>query len=164
MKFCTNCGKQLEDYAAFCSECGLKQEAQEPKASEQTFAQPASEPIIEPQATTAPQPEAMEGTPVLPSATLKGKIMGFVSFGLSVFGAFFSSLTFLLALAMDDEPAILAITYSIMFIVCPILGIVFSGIAQRENNTMVFPKLGKILGIVATALFGLSFILAIPSL
>lgn len=164
MKFCTNCGKQLEDYAAFCSECGLKQEAQEPKVSEQTTAQPAQEQAFAPQPPVTPQPEVLEGTVVFPETTIKGKVMGFVSFGLSVFGAFFSSLTFLLALAMDDEPAILAVTYSIMFIVCPILGIVFSGIAQRENNTMVFPKLGKILGIVATALFGLSFIIAATSL
>lgn len=162
MKFCTNCGKQLEDYAVFCSECGLKQEAK------QAAPQATAEPNIESQAPTAPQPEVIEGTVDLPPATLKGKIMGFVSFGLSVFGAFISTITFFAAVAAvdswDEEPAIIALVYSIMFIVCPILGIVFSGIAQRENNTMVFPKLGKILGIVATALFGLSFIIAATSL
>lgn len=145
MKFCSNCGKQLDDASIFCSDCGTKQEVAAPQQ---------------------PQAESMDYS--VPAPSVKGKVMGFVSLGLSAFGLFFSTITFFLSLvALDswsEEPAILAITYAILFIVCPILGLVFSGIASNENNTTVFPKLGKIFGIIATILFGLSFILAVSSL
>lgn len=173
MKFCFNCGKQLEDSSVFCSECGAKQQIAKPAQEAPAQEAPAQEaPIGEAPDQQAPVQEVLQAQPAQEArveVSTKGKVMGFVSFGLAVFGLFFSTITFFLALSAVDSyfaegPASVAIVYSIIFIITSILGMVFSGIAQREGNTAVFARLGKIFGIIGTVLFGLSFIIAIGAL
>ncbi len=63
MKFCTNCGTQLDDDAKFCHSCGT--------ATAPTAAQPAVEPAAE-QAATQPVPE-QAAAPAQPAPQKKGK-------------------------------------------------------------------------------------------
>lgn len=59
MKYCTNCGTQLEDNVSFCPNCGTPVNAQPAQPAQTVYTQPAPQPA--PQAQTiyaqpAPQP------------------------------------------------------------------------------------------------------------
>ncbi len=63
MKFCNQCGAQLEDDMLFCNMCGAKQEAA-PVAPAAPEAAPAPEPVV-----PAPEPVAPEAIPAIEPAS-----------------------------------------------------------------------------------------------
>ena len=66
MKFCTNCGTQLDDGAKFCTECGQKVEQVPLPVTERVVAVPVAEPEA-----VAPAVEPVEAEPVMePVATV----------------------------------------------------------------------------------------------
>ncbi len=139
MKFCSHCGKQLDDDAAFCSACGANQ------------LQATAQSVF---CTTQKQ-----------ETSGKGKALGITSFCLSLFSFLCSIITFcggIDALGYwEYEEAAAAIGIVVAVIACPILSLVFSNMSQEENNKAVLPKLGKVFGIISIILLLISLLLSI---
>ena len=81
MKFCTKCGKELEEGALFCANCGAEVAAE------------AAEPVVEPIA-----PVEAQNTYEKPEAPKDGK-----SFGFALLGFFFPLIGLILWLVWKDS-------------------------------------------------------------
>ena len=152
MKFCINCGAQLEDDAKFCTACGQPVEASAPApapaptfvapdpapASTQTFTSPAPTPTY-----TAPTYAAP--TPVAPVNNGIKKPLIALIFGASGLG------TFWLSFLPYGFWGILALGLSVV-------GFVFGILAKKSNPGSKMAKLGFIFGLIGMIL---AFILTI---
>ena len=153
-KFCSNCGAALTAGAAFCGNCGTKIEQ---AAAPVTPVAPVAP--VQPAQYTVYQPATQE-------VQTKSKIFGFIGFGLAIFGMLMSFICFINAVTALDysyysmyEELSTTLGLSVMFIPASIIGLIFSKNSRNEGFTSAITKVGQILGLISTILFGLvSFI------
>ena len=115
MKYCTNCGKELEDNAAFCTECGAAQAAPRQEAPQAAPQETPAEPVYSAQPQTPPpasyqqpsyqqpvyqqnQPPYQQQAPYQPAAPVDSG-----SFGWAVLGFFFPIVGLILFLVWKDQ-------------------------------------------------------------
>ena len=142
----------------------------QPAYTEQPYAQPVQpayteQPYAQP---TYQQPVYQQPAPVQPASTAS-KIMGPIGFGLGLTGFVFGIIVFFMTVGYmgsyyyDDELAS-AFGMAFAFIGFAIAGIILSGKARSGGNLSALPKLGKVFGIIGTALCGLDMLLALIGL
>lgn len=144
MKYCVSCGKPMEDTAAFCGACGTKAE---------TVAAPAvpvqaETPSVTPVVTDAPKPRRNVKSMVF-------SIIGVALGGVSLLWAFLCLLTCWV-------PGV-GFAYSLLGFMYAVPGIIFSCLSKAEADRGR-AKAGKIMNIIAMALFGVAFVLSILAL
>ena len=139
MKFCTNCGAQLEDDAKFCTSCGSSVEAAAPAPA------PAPTPtFVAPNQSAAPAPTYTAPTYAAPTPTvqpnngIRNPLIAIIT-GASGLGTFWLSfLPFgfwgLISLAISA------------------VGFIFGLLSKKSNPGSKMGKLGFIFGIIGMAL------------
>ncbi|MBR3004369.1 MAG: zinc-ribbon domain-containing protein [Lachnospiraceae bacterium] len=136
MKFCTNCGAQLEDDAKFCTSCGSPVEAAAPAKAPAPAPTPT---FVAPNPTPAPAPTYAAPTPTVqpangiakPLVALLGGAVGLGTFWLSFlpFG-FWGIISFCIS----------------------VVGFIFGLLSKKSNPGSKMGKLGFIFGIIGMAL------------
>lgn len=165
-KFCSNCGAALTAGAAFCGNCGTKIEQ---AAAPVTPVAPVApvEPVAPVQPIAPVQPaQYTVYQPATQEVQTKSKIFGFIGFGLAIFGMLMSFICFINAVTALDysyysmyEELSTTLGLSVIFIPASIIGLIFSKNSRNEGFTSAITKVGQILGLISTILFGLvSFI------
>lgn len=183
MKYCSNCGKELQDTDAFCGNCGTKSEIQPaPQPAPQQAPQQAPQPA--PQAATQQAPTYMyeqatqqqvplyqqmpmyeqptyteqvyEATPVEAPLSVKEKVLSIIGMVLGIVSLVWAFLTLLLAFAAP----ILGISYSIVGYMYAIPGMILSSIGGKSGNSKK-ANIGKVFSLICLILFGVLFILSI---
>ena len=150
MKYCSNCGTQLEDDARFCTNCGSSYTepvvAEESPAAEAAAPLPTPEPV--PETPTSEQEYYYETRePVSKGKSITGLVFGAVGLGLSWLGLL--SLFGLISTAL-----------------C-IVGLIVSGSAYRETGSKmarigrILALIGLIVSVVLTVIFTILYIAAI---
>ena len=163
MKYCSNCGQALEDTVVFCHNCGARQGETAPAQNAvqppvQNYVQPPVQNYVQQPMYTPEQPK---------TSGVKGKVLGGIGFGLSLFGFIMSLICFVISIsAIDagweaDELAGVSIGYTLVFIACSIIGMIFSGKAREDGNFSALSTMAKVFGIIGTILFGLAFFFAL---
>lgn len=135
MKYCSSCGKPMEDNAAFCGACGAPAEA---------VAAPVAAPVV----ADAPKPRRNVKSLVF-------SIIG-LSFGvLSVIWAVF-------CLCVCWLP-VMGIAYPVAGFMYAVPGIIFSCLSKADADRGR-AKAGKIMSIISLILFGVTLIIGIVAL
>lgn len=167
MKFCVNCGTQLEDAAVFCTNCGAKQEA--PVAA--PVAAPV-DPVYQPAPVVAPvepvyQPAPTYQAPVQQGPSAGSKVLGGIGFGLAMTGFLMAFISFIASLTTIDmgyysavETASTVIGIVVACLAFSIIGLIFCGKA-RKAGVGGLATTGKVFGIISLPLFGLAFLISI---
>lgn len=135
MKYCSSCGKPMEDNAAFCGACG---------AAAEVFVTPTVSPA--PAAATQPRRNVK---------SMVFSIIGLVLGGLSLFWA-------LLCLFVCWLP-VMGIAYPVAGFVYAVPGIIFANLSKADADRGR-AKAGKIMNLVAMIAFGVTFLIGIIAL
>ena len=174
MKYCAACGTALDDAAAFCSGCGAQQAPVAPVAPVEAApveVAPVEAPVVE----TAPAPVATVAYPAYPPTVMPvqeepsvgAKVMSGIGLGLAIFGFVFAFFAFIIgAIAAgdyDEDAAVTAIMFAVMFLPTSILGTCFCG-SGRKNGVGGPAITGKIFGIIGCVLYGIGFLCSLAAL
>ena len=177
MKYCAACGTALDDAAAFCSGCGAQQAPVAPVAPVEAApveVAPVEAPVVE----AAPAPVAPVATvaypaypptvmPVQEEPSVGAKVMSGIGLGLAIFGFVFAFFAFIIgAIAAgdyDEDAAVTAIMFAVMFLPTSILGTCFCG-SGRKNGVGGPAITGKIFGIIGCVLYGIGFLCSLAAL
>ncbi len=160
MLICQKCGQTLMDGTRFCTNCGTAVEYVNQQVNQ---AQPTYT------ATAQPVPPAYNAAPTITPGT---RVKGFVGMGLAIegiFGAFIAFIYSIIALSTYDynvSEGFAAITIFLCFIqlATSIAGFVLSNISRNSGFANAATMVGKILGLIAIILCGISFFFAIIAL
>ena len=167
MKFCYNCGTQLEDAARFCINCGSSQEITQKQSVETEQPVLVEEPVAAPTVITEQpiytQPVSISYVEETPKYSTAAKVFGIVSMACGIAALALSIIFFFMGCSFADyayeEEVIVAMVYMFMFMAAGIVGLIFSSKATAGGNTTVMPRLGKIFSIISLPTFGLAFLL-----
>lgn len=173
MKYCAACGTALDDAAAFCSACGAQQAPVAPVAPVEVApveVAPVEAPVVE----AAPAPVATVAYPAYPPTVMPvqeepsvgAKVLGGIGFGLAIFGFVFAFFAFIIGTIAagdyDEDAAVTAIMFAVMFLPTSILGTCFCGNA-RKNGVGGLAVTGKVFGIIGCMLYGIGFLCSLAA-
>jgi len=166
MYVCKNCGTSHPTPMNFCNRCGSAVVAVDgtPRASgTPAYSQPPVNPYSGFGIPTSPVRPASGGSIGL---AITGMILGILS-------AASSLITFILSCAAIDEAnsyyqdedfIIIVFIFALFTVIQSVAGMILSIIAKKNGNTSGIMKTGLILGIVSTAINGLSLFLSFIAL
>lgn len=155
MKYCANCGANLNDTDAVCYNCGAGQAPAAPVYNQApTYNYP---PVYQQPYTPAPQPKSNAGAHVAAG----------IGFGLTMLGFLFSFITFVMGISLldwyDDELFFMVLYFFFLFFPPSLIGLILCG-NGRKNGAGGLAVTGKVFGIISMVLYGLSFLFSIGSL
>lgn len=131
MKYCGNCGKEMEDSAVFCENCGAKNEV--PAQADVIVEQPASD--------------------ALP---VKDRVLSIIGMVLGIVALVWAFVTLILALVVPT----MGIAYSICGYIFAIPGMILSCIGNKSGKSKM-AKIGKIFSLICLILFAVLLVISI---